>query len=75
MKCGGQNVPLVCPLALLLPSALVAPPEAPTLLEGTIALVSRTIVISESAVMTSQSDVEDGWTDAFAERSQRSIYV
>lgn len=51
-ECGDQDVPLLCPLASPLPSAPVAPPEAPTLVEGAIVLDSWAAVISESAVIT-----------------------
>lgn len=55
LKYGDQDVPLPCPVTLLLPSVPIAPPEAPPLVEGAIVLVSWAAVISESAVMTIQN--------------------
>ena len=64
-KSGDQDVPQPCPLTLLLPSAPVAPPEAPPLVELAIVLDSWAAVISESAVMTIQNAARDDWTNSF----------
>ena len=72
LECGGQDIPLPCPIALPLPSAPVAPPEVPTLVEGAIVFDSWAAVISESAVMTIQNAAGNDWTDTF--RRNRSQY-
>ena len=65
MECHGQDLPLSCPLTSLLPSALVDPPEAPTLVDGAIVFDSWAVVISESDVMTIQIAARNEWTDSF----------
>lgn len=61
----GQDLPLSCPPTSLLPSALVGPPEAPTLVDGAIVFGSWAVVISESVVMTIQNVARNDWTDSF----------
>ena len=60
---GGQDVPVPCPLALLLLSAPVAAVEAPTLGSGAIVFDSWAVVISESVVETIQNAARNFWTD------------
>ena len=52
LRYGAQDIPLPCPLALLLVSALVAPAEAPTLGDGAMIFDSWAVVISDSVIET-----------------------
>lgn len=67
---GSQDIPESCPLALLLPSAPVAPPEAPTLVEGAIVFDSCAAVISEDVVMTIRNASKNSQTDRFRKKEK-----
>ena len=69
---GGPDVPLPCPLILLLPSAPVAPALAPALAEGAIVFGSWAVVISESAVMTIQNAASNDWKAPACKKTQAS---